>query len=171
MMNDMSKQARFIVFEAADHRFAIPLDQVLRVVSYVPETSRGLAQLGLFQIGQHMIKILDLQEWFSSGSQPQAKKTLFLIIIKSPQGELCGIPVETLPDSIELPLESINLLPQSNFEPKVFEIARYAAVISQEQIKTVIFLLDVDQFMHLSRNTLPSVGYLAKLPEANLNLT
>ncbi|HEY9710181.1 MAG TPA: hypothetical protein V6D48_18380, partial [Oculatellaceae cyanobacterium] len=59
-MHDDSNVGKFIVFKIADYLLALPLNDVLKVVNCPSVASKGLKTMGVVQLGQHMIKVLDL---------------------------------------------------------------------------------------------------------------
>jgi purine-binding chemotaxis protein CheW len=113
--------------------------------------SSGLKEMGVIQLGQHMIRVVDLHEQLSSGqllSNPP-----FLVITRGAGGELCGIPVEKPPNLVELPLEMMRSLPKSDqYGNPALNLVSHAAVVSQENVTTTIFLLDVKRVLNPKSN-------------------
>jgi chemotaxis signal transduction protein len=145
-MYNESNTESFIVFRIANYLFALPIWDVLQVVSCPPQTSRELSQVGLLQLGDHMIRMVDLQRQCNSedfsqlpGSQP------FLVIVRDPNGEFCGIPLYEPPNLIEFSREKMRSLPQSQSQSGVLKIASHAAVLSWQEVTTTVFLLDVQR--------------------------
>ncbi|MCX7596118.1 MAG: chemotaxis protein CheW [Fischerella sp.] len=147
-IHDESKLEKFIVFTVADYRLALPIKAVLKVVTNPYAMNHKLSNIGLIQIGHHMIRVLDLHQQLSLKDWRQFPENLpFLVITPTSQGDLCGIPVCEPPDLIELPLATIRQVPQSYRQSGVLEIASHAIAISQEDITTTIFLLDIPQVL------------------------
>ena len=143
MQNDPTVD-KFIVFRIADCLLALPMNNVLKVINSPSVNSGGLKAMGLVQLGRHTIRVLDLyhelspkQPLPSPGNQP------FLVITRSPQGELLGLSVDEPPNLMELPRESLRSVPQSERQSGVSKLISHAAVISQKQATTTIFLLDL----------------------------
>jgi purine-binding chemotaxis protein CheW len=150
-MYDDSKVSKFIVFKIADYHLSLPINEVLKVVNCSPMVSSGLKEMGVIQLGHHMIRVVDLHEQLSSGqllSNPP-----FLVITRGAGGELCGIPVEKPPNLVELPLEMMRTLPKSDqYGNPALNLVSHAAVVSQENVTTTIFLLDVKRVLNPKSN-------------------
>jgi len=133
---------KFIVFKIADYFLALPMSDVLKVVNF--PVGSNLGSMGLVQLGRHMIRVLDLhQQLGSSNISSLANNPPFLLIIRNPQGELCGIAVDDTPNLIELPLEMMYAVPQSYGQSSIMEIVSHTVVLSEEEVTTTIFLLDL----------------------------
>jgi purine-binding chemotaxis protein CheW len=149
-MYDDSKIGKFIVFKIADYHLALPMSDVIKVVNCSPMVSNGLQKMGVIQLGHHMIRVVDLHEQLSSGgSDHLPNDPPFLVIIRGSGGELCGIPVEKPPNLVELPLEMMRSFPKSDqYDKPALNLVSHAAVVSQENVTTTIFLLDVKQVLN-----------------------
>lgn len=146
-MQDESKAEKFIIFTILDYRLALPIAEVLQVVTCPPSTNHELSKMGLVQLGRHTIRVLDLHQQLglkNPGQSPQP----FLLITHSPSRELSAIPVGEPPGLIEFPLEMMQRLPQSNHQVGVLAIATHAAVISDKEATTTIFLLDINRILN-----------------------
>ena len=51
--------------------------------------------------------------------------------------------VDEPPNLVELPLDSMRSIPQSESRSSVFKLVSYAAVVSHNEMTTTIFLLDL----------------------------
>lgn len=143
MQTDLSVD-KFIVFKIADCLLALPMNNVLKVINSPPINSGGLKAMGLVQLGRHTIRILDLYHQLSPNEPlPSPGNPPFLVITRSPQGELFGISVDEPPNLMELPRESLRSVPQSERQSGVRKLISHAAVIPQKQATTTIFLLDL----------------------------
>ncbi|NEP11477.1 MAG: hypothetical protein F6K14_14950 [Symploca sp. SIO2C1] len=141
-----TKVDKFIVFKIDDYLLALPMSDVLKVVNF-PSIS-NLGAMGLVQLGRHTIRVLDLHEQsLTADVSPLANNPPFLVIIRNAQGELCAIAVDNTPNLIELPLEMMRTLPQSSSQSSILEMVSHAAVLSEEEVTTTIFLLDVKRLV------------------------
>ena len=149
-----SQPSKFVVFAIAEYRLALPLEQIVRVINYPAQVNPELHKLGLLQIGSHTIRLVNFSQNLPlprnlsenlSESLQLSKTPPFLVIARNLQGAIYGIPVEQQPDLIEIPIEKMQLLPQSDRHPAALQAASHVAVISQDQDVTTIFLLkDID---------------------------
>jgi chemotaxis signal transduction protein len=155
MHNNLGK---FIVFKIASYQWALPISDVVKVVNCSTLIDENLRSLDIVQLGQHIIKILDFN-LINSGelSQLSSPKT-FLVITRNSQGEFCGIAVEEPPNLIDLPLEMIRSFPKSDGYSQCFDWVSHV-VISQEQVSTTIFLLDVRRFINTGKSNLPALAF------------
>ncbi|MFB6274589.1 MAG: chemotaxis protein CheW [Halothece sp.] len=139
---------RVIVFELGDHWFALPINAILQVTKSPPELSEHLAGLGLVMLENQSIMLLNLHEKLSS--QQSSKQDIqgeFLILTQTRQGELCGIPIDVLPNMMELPFDEIQPLPKAYRQTNLYGVARFVTFIEfeEKQSKDAIYLLDVDE--------------------------
>ncbi|MEM9905864.1 MAG: chemotaxis protein CheW [Cyanobacteria bacterium P01_D01_bin.44] len=108
MDKNTAKIERFITFKVADHWFALPLGNVLKVVNCPPSDQGGLITLGMVKLGAHTIQLLDLSKIFGLRADVAApSKASFLLVLRSTQKTLWGIALETPPDLLELPLTAL----------------------------------------------------------------
>ena len=139
-----SEVKRFIVFKVLEYYWALPIDSVLRVVNCSLDINRELIRMGVIQVGRHVIRALDLHQRLSFGPLPQnSRKPPFLIITRSAEGELCGIPVDDPPDLMDIPKEMLQSLPSSDAQFGLLEIASGVLLSPEEQNPKTIFLLDI----------------------------
>jgi purine-binding chemotaxis protein CheW len=147
-MNHESQVSKFIVFKITDYLLALPLSNVLKVVNYsVVGEQTGtplLRTMGIVQLGKHTIRLLKLQQYLSSDGLPQIPlKQPFLLIVQIAMGELCGIWLEEPPNLLELHNETLRIIPKSERQSGALEIISHAAVLSENNVTTTIFLLDL----------------------------
>ncbi|NES20622.1 MAG: chemotaxis protein CheW [Symploca sp. SIO3E6] len=165
-MYEESNVGKFIVFKIADYFLALPIQDVLKVLNCPSEVRGDLRTMGLVQIGRHLIRVWDWHQELAGLGLPQSLpvnasatelvptdifpkptvKQTFLVITRDYQGELCGIAVDEPPNLVELPLELMQVLPQSMHQSGVFEMVSHAAVLSSGALATTIFILDVERF-------------------------
>lgn len=149
MMQNELKTEKFIIFTVAGCYLALPIAQVLQVVHR--STTREFGQAGLVQVGRRMIRLLELHQTLGGLDRVQAAKPQpFLVIAQSLPGEFCAIPVEEPPTLIELPPETMQVLPQSISHNSLLEIVSHAATISQDGVSMIVFRLDIQRSLTLT---------------------
>ena len=137
---------RFIVFQVLDYCWALPIEAVLRVVNCSLGPNRELISMGVIQIGRHVIRALDLHQRLNSGYLPQLPgDSPFLVITRTAEAELCGIPVDEPPDLIEVSSELIRSLPLSSPQVGLLEMASGVVVRPQAANPQTVFLLDIQR--------------------------
>ncbi|ARV57415.1 hypothetical protein BZZ01_01120 [Nostocales cyanobacterium HT-58-2] len=144
-MYNESQVDKFILFKVADYLLALPINDVLRVVNFSPANSKRLPKMGLVQIGQYMIKVLNLHQQLDSDAFPSSSDNpTFMVVARNSQGELYGISVDEPPDLVELPPETIRSLPHfSSHSKPIIEMVSHVAVLPQKEDIQTIFLLDL----------------------------
>ncbi|NJK53882.1 MAG: chemotaxis protein CheW [Leptolyngbyaceae cyanobacterium SU_3_3] len=129
---------KFIAFAVSDYRLALPIATVLQVVKCPLNPNRELSKMGLIQIGQHTIRVVDLHQQLGLEKSDQVSRP-FLLITQSSSKDLSAIPVGEPPSLIEFSLERMQQLPLSTHQPGVLAIASHAAIVSNEEATTTIF--------------------------------
>ena len=150
-MQDNSNLEKFIVFRIGDCLMALPISDVLKVVNSPVGDNNGLRAMGLVQLGRHTIRVFDWHEElgssslsnFSDASGGRSHRKSFLLIARTFHGEICAIVVDEPPNLVELPLDLMRSIPQSESRAGVFKLVSYAAVVSHNEMATTIFLLDL----------------------------
>jgi chemotaxis signal transduction protein len=144
---------KFIAFAVLDYHLALPIATVLQVVRWPLNPNHELSKMGLVQIGQHTIRVVDLHQQLGLEKPNQVSRP-FLMITQSPSKELSAIPVGEPPSLIEFPLTRMQQLPQSSHQTGVLAIASHTAIISYEESKMTILLLDLNRIL---RAVMPSL--------------
>lgn len=145
-MHSESQLEQFVVFKIAQYHFALPIGDVLQVVTCPPQTSQDMSQLGFVQLGQHIIRVVDLHSQCHSGTfAVEPGSGSFLVLTPSLQGGCCGILVYEPPDLMEFSVAMMRPLPRVEPSSGVLRIASHAAVFSHNQVTTTVFLLDLPQ--------------------------
>lgn len=143
-MEDNLNSEKFIVFRIGDCLMALPISDVLKVVNCPVGDNSGLRSMGLLQLGRHTIRVFDWREELGAKSLSDfGDRKSFLLITRTSIGELYGIVVDEPPNLVELPLDLMRNIPQSENRAGVFNLVRYAAVVSYQEMTTTIFLLDL----------------------------
>lgn len=123
---------------------ALPIADVLKVINCPVGDNHGLRSMGLVQLGRHTIRVFDWHEELNSNSlSTLTNRKSFLLIARTSYGELCAIVVDEPPNLVELPLDLMRSIPQSESRSSVFKLVSYAAVVSHNEMATTIFLLDL----------------------------
>ncbi|GAA6620965.1 hypothetical protein NUACC26_067830 [Scytonema sp. NUACC26] len=151
-MNNEINIEKFIVLKVADYLLALSINDVLKVINCSSFNSKRLTKMGLVQVGERTIRILDLHQQLNLDGLPQLSgDESFLVITRDSEDELCGILVHEPPDLVELPPETIRPLPKSDIYSKTTpDIVSHVSVLSyQETIKT-IFLLNLKATITIS---------------------
>lgn len=172
------KKVRLIVFKIAKYWLALPMKVVLKVRDFPSNIKEISRDNRLIHLDNRTLTLLPLKPILVKSSKaklPLAKSLLetatvrqsptnlsnvgeFLIIVKTPGGEACAIPVDKLPTMIDLPLSTIRKLPESYSQSYFFSMANYVAVSQwpkghatrTEAEKLTIFLLDLERALSVA---------------------
>jgi chemotaxis signal transduction protein len=147
--NDDRETIRTIVFSLADieattmseYRFALPVEAVIRSIPY-PSNKPVLREgIGMINIGEQTITIVDLRQKFTSiDAKTDASK--FLILFNTHAGELCGLPVKDAPSLLDLPFTTIRPLPIAYRQVNQLSFASHIAIVPQgEDLEPLQILL------------------------------
>lgn len=143
-MQDEPNIEKFIVFTIADYLLGLPISDVLKVVSCSLTDNRNLRTMGIVQLGQYMVKVLDFHQSLISGDLTDLPgEQSFLVITRDGEGELCGILVDEPPNLMELPQQSLRSIPQSHHQSSLSQMVSHAAVVSAKEGTMTILLLDM----------------------------
>jgi chemotaxis signal transduction protein len=129
------KTRKYITFKLADYLFALPSEEILKIVSTPPPSQGGMVSMGLVQLEQYSIQIIDLIKLLNLKGQDIAsavKKTVkktsedavskdvtaaalqnppFLIVIQDIDQNLWGIAVDEPPDLMDIPHYALKPVP------------------------------------------------------------
>lgn len=148
---------KFIVFKIAEYLLALPISEVLKVINCASIINKKLNIMGVVQLGTHTIQVLDLHEQLTGRQNLSNRDNLlnhqsFLVITRTSQGELCGILVDEPPNLLEIASEMMRSLPHSSSHNSALKFVSHAAVITQEEVTTTIFLLDLERSLNIISN-------------------
>ena len=139
---------KIIVFQVGDLNLAMPAKNVYRVLK-TPAYGGRLNSVGIVHVGDRVISVLDLY-WrlFQSSITNQGSQKLHLVVAENKEGELYGIPTTAVPALIRVPLDSMQVLPDSYRHTNILEMAtHYCHVSGTEEQSMTIFLLDIERLM------------------------
>ncbi len=139
---------KVVVFQVGQVNLALHIDSIAKVLPQTTVHGSRLHSVGLAHLGDRDVTVVDLhQRLFQSSSINDTVKYNYLMIVKSRQGELYGIPVPVVPTLMDLPLSYIRVLPESYRNGDIFGFATHVAVIPTTEPPMTIFLVDIDQLL------------------------
>lgn len=135
---------RWIVFAIAPLQVALPIAQVQRVIRQTEVFSSGLTHLGITHVGDYEVTVVDLyRRLFNRNLTPQPNQPIYQIILRSTQGDLLALPIDSPPELVDVPQTAIRLLPAAyHRQNDTLSIAKQVAVIPTPTGTQTIFLLD-----------------------------
>lgn len=112
-----NKSCKYIIFKTADYLFALPSENILKVVATPPPSQGGMVSMGLVQLGQYSIRVLNLLALLSLEAHDSEAHTAavqnppFLMVLKNTDETLWGIAVHEPPELMDIAGQTLNLVP------------------------------------------------------------
>ena len=172
------KKVRLIVFKIAKYWLALPMKVVLNVRDFSSNIRESSRDNKLIHLDNRSFTLLPLKPILVKPNKANialgqglgetaaiTKSSIdlssvgeFLIIVKTPGGDACAIPVDRLPTMINLPLSTIRKLPDSYSQSYLLGMANYVAVwqwpkghaTRTKTEKLTIFLLDLERALRVA---------------------
>lgn len=139
-----NKLRKYIIFKLLGYSFALPSENILKIVATPPPNQGGMVSMGLVQLGQYSIRILNLlktldlknniesSEQDSDSNEPTAVTSTqnlpFLIVLRNANETLWGVAVSEPPDLMEIHDQALNSVP---LEQRAFGTLRGVSHIAQ----------------------------------------
>lgn len=137
---------KLVAFEVGKLTLAVRIDQVEKVVNLPKLYGSGLNPIGLAQVGDREITVLDLaKRLFHAPTVLSLEQQAYLILVKQPQGEVFGIPVTETPLLLDVSTDLIRTLPESYRQADTLAIASHIVVVSTATGSRTLFLLDLNR--------------------------
>ena len=114
-IKNKTEENKFITFQLGDYLFALPSQDVLKIIVTPTPKQGGMVNMGLVQLGQYNIQILELQSLLKlekSAVNTSASDSTFLIIMQVAQ-TLWGIVVSQSPDLMNISNSALKPVPNS----------------------------------------------------------
>jgi chemotaxis signal transduction protein len=153
-LNDDTDNIRTVIFSLADieqtsmsqYRFALPVEAVEKAIVYPTDRAILKDGIGMINFGAQNLTIVDLRQKFTT-IDPQHDSSKFLILFHTQSGELCGLPVKSAPELLDIEPEMIREIPLAYREVNQLSFVSHMAVVSQENglEPLQILLLGLDQ--------------------------
>lgn len=120
---------KYITFKLADYLFALPSEEILKIVATPPPDQGGMVSMGLVQIEQYSIQTIDVtklltlqsaerntaanshQKTATSTNLKAANNPPFLIVLQDAAQKLWGIAVDEPPDLMDIPHYALKPVP------------------------------------------------------------
>ena len=136
---------KVIVFTLGDYYFALPINAILQVTETPSEMTQHFDGLGLVMLENKSIMLLNLHSQLAYQAQP-LKQGEFLILTQTREGELCGLPVDALPNMMELATDLVQPLPKAYRQTNLYGLAPFVTFVQLEgkEEKEAIYLLDIE---------------------------
>jgi len=159
----------YITFKIERYLFAIPSRTILKVVATPPPGQGGMVSMGLVQLEQYSIQIIDLSQLLGlrriNDSASSANKAVlldqietdrekthsteqdpnppFLMVFQNSAQDLCGIAVETPPDLMNIPDDTLKPVPPENRLTKALRWVSHVVIYEADSSRHTLLVLDL----------------------------
>ncbi|MGB3291962.1 MAG: chemotaxis protein CheW [Phormidesmis sp.] len=137
---------KYITFKVAGYVFALPSQEILKVVATPARSEGGLVSMGLVQLGQYSIQILDLPELLSlktvERKSSSAENPPFLMVLQNADKDLLGIAVDDPPDLLEVPSYALKPVPPEKRLTHTLKWVSHVVTYSLGNNRHTLLLLD-----------------------------
>ncbi|MGD1866415.1 MAG: hypothetical protein ACFB0D_17835 [Phormidesmis sp.] len=178
----------YITFKVGKYLFALPSQTILKVVATPPPSQGGMVSMGLVQLEQYSIQIINLLELLGlrkiSSSSPSTDKhahseqpahskinTLqkkeqatetnpnppFLMVFQNSTEDLCAIAVETPPDLMKIPNDTLKPVPPENRLTKALRWVSHIVIYEAGGSRHTLLILDLPLLLASSQTKTPKV--------------
>lgn len=146
-----SETTRYITFKVAGYVFALPSQAILKVVATPPPNEGGLVNMGLVQLEQYSIQILNLPELLSLKSADRKSSDTenppFLMVLQNADKDLLGIAVDTPPDLLAVPDYALKLVPPEKRLTPALRWVSHVVTYSLGGDRHTLLLLDLSMLL------------------------
>jgi chemotaxis signal transduction protein len=114
---ETSEIAKYITFSLHGYLFALPAQEILKVVATPSPSQGGMVSMGLVQLEQYSIQTLNLPELLGLGTHDKdsvnnaLENPPFLMVLHDADQNLWGIAVESSPDLMDIPDYALKPVP------------------------------------------------------------
>jgi chemotaxis signal transduction protein len=153
-ITDDTDNIRTVVFSLADieqtsisqYRFALPVEAVEKAIVYPTDRAILKDGIGMINLGSQNLTIVDLRQKFTT-IDPQHDSSKFLILFHTQAGELCGLPVKSAPELLDIEPEMIREIPLAYREVNQLSFVSHMAIVPQanDLAPLQILLLGLDR--------------------------
>jgi purine-binding chemotaxis protein CheW len=164
---DRDETQQYITFKLADYLFALPSEAILRIVATPPPSQGGMVSMGLVQLEQYSIQIIDLIRLLNLKGQdiagaikkpnnalspaevaevtePSASKNPpFLIVLQDSDQALWGIAVDQPPDLMDVPHYALKSVPDEKRLTRAFRWISHVVTYDWRGDRHTMLLLDM----------------------------
>lgn len=150
--------SQFLIFSLANYLFAIPSHQTVKVVPMPTPAEGDLSNIGLVQLAQYSIqllnlpKLIELTHKLSANKTPTATKHFpFLLVLQdaeqnakqNAEKSLFGITLTHPPDLLEVSTLALQSVPQHQRKSGTLQWVSHVVTSTKEAKRRVVLVLDL----------------------------
>ncbi len=175
--------SKYATFKLSGYLFALPSLEILKIVPTPPPSQGGMVSMGLVQLEQYSIQILNLAALLilKGDAQPPTKIGLnsslmpstadlevssknppFLIVLQDTKQDLWGIAVNEPPDLMDIPHYALKRLPPEKRLTKTLRWVSHVVTYDLEGSRHTLLVLDLPVLLagQRSKPALSTPGHL-----------
>ncbi|MGC1307496.1 MAG: chemotaxis protein CheW [Phormidesmis sp.] len=166
-----SETTKYITFKLANYLFALPSQKILKIVATPPPSQGGMVSMGLVQLEQYSIQILDLINLLGLNKaaakatsemigSPAAKlggllkkdessdeNPPFLMVLQNADRDLFGIAVDEPPDLMDIPSYALKSVPPEKRMTRTLRWISHVVTFDLGSNRHTLLLLDLDAIL------------------------
>ncbi len=167
---------QYITFKLADYLCALPSEKILKIVATPPPSQGGMVSMGLVQLEQYSIQIIDLakllngQSADSASARTTASKTVtsadftvaalknppFLMVLQDSAQKLWGIAVNEPPDLMDIPRYALKPVPSEKRLTRALRWVSHVVTYDLGRNRHTLLVLDAGVFFSSDQAEPPS---------------
>jgi chemotaxis signal transduction protein len=175
---ETSEIVKYITFKLHGYLFALPAQEILKVVTTPPPSQGGMVSMGLVQLEQYSIQTLNLSELISLGitanADQEAAKTApaktapaktapenppFLMVLRDVDQNLWGIAVESAPDLMDIPNYALKPVPPEKRLTRALRWVSYVVTYDLGGDRHTLLVLDLSVLLASKQTQLSPGGF------------
>jgi len=136
---------KLLIFSMGKLNLAFRIDDVQKIIKYIPIGSSGLNPFGVIHLEEKEIAIIDLHYLLFKEIDPisHTENSHFILTRRLTERESIAILVSKLPSLIDVPISEIRVLPENYRRSDTLDIASHVTVINNSDESLTFFILDV----------------------------
>lgn len=145
---------QYITFKLAGYLLALPTQQILKIVETPSLEEGGLVEIGLVQLGQHSIQILDLSKLLDLKETVKAaaiQNPPFLVVFQNSLQDLWGIALFEPPDLMNVPDYALKPVPPEKRLARILRWVSHIVTYDLNSNRHTLLLLDLPAILNISQ--------------------
>ena len=181
--NTTGQTNKYITFKMADYLFALPSEDILKIVATPSPSQGGMVSMGLVQLEQYSIQTLnlpkllglnqtsaqaELDELTDAGS---AQNPPFLMVMQNADKDLWGIAVDEPPDLMDVPNYALKPVPPEKRLTRTLRWVSHVVTYDLGGERHTLLVLDIAVLLapKQSEVTLNELGFPGIEPPLEVN--
>ncbi|WP_121971360.1 chemotaxis protein CheW [Leptolyngbya sp. BC1307] len=163
--------SKYATFQLSGYSFALPSLEILKIVPTPPPSQGGMVSMGLVQLEQYSIQILDLPALLTLKDNAQQPANIrsafpsispkadleassnppFLIVLQNAEQDLWGIAMNEPPDLMDIPHYALKRLPPEKRLTKTLRWVSHVVTYDLEDSRHALLILDLPVLLAAQR--------------------